>query len=87
MMTKTEKFLLPKRLQEKVILGGETGMQWTCVRVILKNGKVFKNVRVSYGDEISAVYGYRAIPFEIKDIKDIVVTHREDYPKNFKGFV
>lgn len=77
---------LQEKVREKIRTTGETGMGWTCVRVILKNGRVFKNAIVLGDSEISKVYGYDLIPFEVSDIKDVIVTHREDYPNGFKGF-
>lgn len=82
-----KKSILPKRLQKKVHDVPRTGMDWSCVRVILKNGKVFRKVLIVNDSEISDVYGYKGIPFKVSDIKDVIVTHTKDYPKDFKGFV
>ena len=81
-----KKYILPKKLQRKVHAAPETGMGWSCIRVILKDGRVFKNVVVLNDSEISDVYGYGTIPFKVNDINDVIVTHTKDYPKNFKGF-
>jgi hypothetical protein len=68
------------------VKGGETGMGWTCVRVVTNNEHTFKNVVIYGSKEIIAVHNYKTIPFKMDEIKDVIVTHRTDFPKNFKGF-
>ncbi len=82
-----KKLILPRKLEKRVSEVPQTGMGWSVVRVVLKNGKIFKNVLIENDSEIFKVYGYEKVPFQVSDIKDIIVTHSKDYPKNFKGFV
>jgi hypothetical protein len=79
------KYKLPSKFVGSIVKGGETGMGWTVARVTTTDGNVYKNVLVS-GDEIIGVYGHSDLPFKIKDIKSLDVTHRKDYPENFKRF-
>lgn len=80
------KYKLPTRFVDTVVKGGETGMGWTVVQVETVKGHAYKNVVVLGGSEIIAVYGYDHLPFKVKDIKSIVVTHRKNYPRGFKRF-
>lgn len=80
------KYKLPPQFVNTIVKGGETGMGWTVVRIETVNNKSYKNVVVYGGEEIIAVHGYDDLPFKIEDIKSVIVTHRKDYPHDFKRF-
>lgn len=52
----------------------ETGMGYHVVSIILHNGKRYDQVVVNSG-YITQVKGYDNVPFQVNDIKEIVVTH------------
>ena len=79
-------YTLPTQFVPILRKGGETGMGSTVIRVVTTDGKVFKNISVYNREKIIAVYGYDDIPFDVNQIQSVSVTHREDYPPDFKGF-
>jgi len=59
---------------KEIISQPETGMGYYIVSVILNDGRKFDQVIVDEG-YITRVRGFKEIPFEEKDIREIIVTH------------
>jgi hypothetical protein len=54
----------------------ETGMGYTVIRVVLRDGRTFDQVAVDSG-MLSRVRGLREIPFTEEDIVEITANHRK----------
>jgi len=68
--------VLPDRWIEIILREPETGMGYTIVTVLLRDGKRYERVVIDSG-YITKVYGYDNIPFDPDDIVDIIVTHNK----------
>lgn len=67
---------VPEKWREMARDLPETGMGYTVVTVVLKDGRQYERVVIDSG-YIARVYGYgyNEIPFDPDDIVDIIVTH------------
>jgi hypothetical protein len=62
------------RLVQKVINNSETGMGYTVVDVVLKDGRVIRQ-SIFMDGFITQVKGMDSVPFTSEDISDLKVTH------------
>ncbi len=65
---------LPKKWFSTLLDQQETGMGYYITTVELNNGDSYDRVVIDSGF-ITIVYGYETVPFNPKDISNIIVTH------------
>lgn len=53
----------------------ETGMGYWVVSVVLRNGRRFDRAVIIDSGHLTQIFGLADIPFEEKDIAELVVTH------------
>ena len=67
-------FELSAEWKAKLISQPETGMGYSIVSIVLRDGKRFDQVIVDSG-YVTKIKGMHTIPFGNDDIDDIIVTH------------
>jgi len=65
---------LPDKWVETLVNAPETGMGYWVVTVKLTDGRIFERVVIN-GGYVTQIYGLSDIPFNVKEITEIKVTH------------
>jgi hypothetical protein len=69
--------VLPEEIQLKLIREKETGMGYHIGNAILNNDTIVEDVVIVGSAAIVEVRNHDDIPFNLEDIKDIIITHNK----------